>query len=76
MVAIRISCKLESTTPHLPELAPLLGKRVQFFVSEAPNENVPSAADANWVNPLRGSVVRDDDPFGPAISAEEWEANR
>jgi len=26
--------------------------------------------------PLAGSVLRDDDPFGPAVVAEDWEANR
>jgi len=69
MPAIRICRKLESTTPHLPELTPLVGKMVEFIVREDPAPGPPIGNAQPWVNPLRGSVLRDDDPFGPAIPA-------
>jgi hypothetical protein len=34
MNAIRIHCKLDSETLHLPELRPLLGKNVEIVVQE------------------------------------------
>lgn len=77
MQAIRICRKLESITPHLPELQPLVGKTVEFIVREESAGEAPPAENAKpWINPLRGSVLRDDDPFGPAVPPEEWEANR
>ncbi len=77
MQTIRICRKLESITPHLPELMPLLGKTVEFIVREELSNEAIVAGNANpWVNPLRGSLLRDDDPFGPAVPAEEWEANQ
>ena len=77
MQAIRICRKLESTTPHLPEIKPLVGKTVEFIVREESAEAPLPAQDSTaWVNPLRSSVLRDDDPFGPAVPTEEWEANR
>jgi hypothetical protein len=77
MQTIRICRKLESITPHLPELSPLVGKTVEFIVREESAEFGPADGTATqWVNPLRGSVLRDDDPFGPAVDPEEWEVNR
>ncbi len=34
MNTIRIQARLDSTTLHLPELSPLLGRRVEIVVSE------------------------------------------
>lgn len=77
MQTIRICRKLESITPHLPELTPLLGKTVEFIVREESAGEVAVTGNAMpRVNPLRGSVLRDDDPFGPAVPAEDWEANQ
>jgi len=77
MQAIRICRKLESITPHLPELSPLVGKTVEFIVREECAEETALPGNAQpWVNPLRGSVLRDDDPFGPAVPPEGWEADR
>jgi hypothetical protein len=77
MQAIRICRKLESTTPHLPELKSLVGKKVEFIVREELAEDTRCAQPGpTWINPLRGSVIGDDDPFGPAVPAEEPEANR
>ena len=76
MNAIRIRRKLESDTPHLPELQPLIGKNVEIIVLE---DSLVSAEDGNSSTPevrLRGSVLRYDDPFEPAAPADEWEANR
>lgn len=77
MNAIHIHTQLNSTTVHLPEIQPLVGKRVEIIVME----EVSSPADrcdpgVPWVSPLAGSIVRDDDPFGPAVPPEQWEANR
>ena len=36
MNAVRIRRKLESDTPHLPELKPLVGKNVEIIVLEEP----------------------------------------
>ncbi len=71
MNAIRIRKKLDSETLYLPELRSLLGKTVEITVREESTDNGQA-----WVNPLRGSVLRDDDPFEPAVASEDWEANR
>ena len=36
MNAVRIRCRLESDTLHLPELKPLIGKTVEIIVLEEP----------------------------------------
>lgn len=75
MQVIRICRKLESISPHFPELRPLVGKIVEFIVREDPaDKSSPDTAEP-WVNPLRGSVLCDNDPFGPAFASDEWEAN-
>ena len=77
MQTIRICRKLESITPHLPELTPFVGKTVEFIVrEESAKEIAVTGSGVPWVNPLRGSVLRDDDPFGPAVPADDWEANQ
>ncbi len=77
MQTIRICRKLESITPHLPELSPLVGKTVEFIVREEFTDETPATKNTPpWVNSLRDSILRDDDPFGPAVPPDEWEANR
>lgn len=72
MEAIRINQKLESDTLYLPQLRDLVGQQVEIIVlTESPAARVPSGEPF----PLRGSVLRDDDPFGPAVAPEVWEAN-
>lgn len=75
MKVIRIKTHLDSDTVHLPELKPLLGRDVEMLVWEegqrALGPRLPGGAGRES---LRGSVLRDDDPFGPAASPEEWEA--
>ena len=78
MQAIRIKQRLESETLHLPQVRPLVGKQVEIIVLEDESAAVAETTPADDVSryPLRGSVLRDDDPFGPAVPAEDWEANR
>ena len=73
MPAIRIRQKLSSETLTLPQLRPFVGKEVEIVVSDVS----PINHQATGRSPLAGSILRDDDdPFGPAVPAEEWEANR
>jgi len=71
MRSVHIRTKLESEHLTLPELRPLIGKQVEITVREAvevPGNGAtpqPAAADRY---PLRGSVLRYDDPFGNACS--------
>ena len=44
------------------------GEVVEVVVSDA--KGLASVTD---VNPLKGSVLKYDDPFGPAVSLEDWE---
>jgi hypothetical protein len=74
MNAIRIRRKLESDTPHLPELRPLVGKNVEIVVVEYP---VASSGDEPLPQvSLLGSVLRYEGPFDPAAPLDEWKANR
>ncbi len=75
MQAITLTKKLESETLYLPELRPFVGREVEITIREAPAAK-PSPAPAKSPNPLAGSVLRDDDPFGPAVPPEDWEACR
>jgi hypothetical protein len=72
MQAIRIEQRLDSETLHLPQLRPWVEKDVEIIILEA----VTRSPNSNSEYPLRGSILRDDDPFGPAVVAEEWEAAR
>ncbi|HVC95297.1 MAG TPA: hypothetical protein VND64_16495 [Pirellulales bacterium] len=47
MKAIRIHKQLESETLYLPELKPLVGKRVEIIVQE---ESAPAAGTGNWAD--------------------------
>lgn len=78
MQAIRIKQRLDSETLHLPQVRPLLGKHVEIIVLEdaaaEPQETVLQDESSRY--PLRGSVLRYDEPFAPAVPPDEWEANR
>lgn len=67
MEAIHIHTTVNSETLYLPELKPFLGKVVEIIVREEPPAPSASAGKAVWVSPLAGSVLRDDDPFAPAM---------
>jgi hypothetical protein len=73
MQAIRITQKLSSDTLHLPELRAWIGQDVEIIVLASA---FPSPAEGRASRPLAGSVLCDDDPFGPAVPSDDWEANR
>jgi hypothetical protein len=72
MAGIHISTVVsKETVKALPELGHLIGQRVEMDVT------VPKVSEAEWAKIrewLKGSVLRDDDPFGPAVPPEDWEA--
>ena len=43
MNTIRIQARLDSTTLHLPELSPLVGRRVEIVVSEQGTDGLEEA---------------------------------
>lgn len=75
MQAITLTKKLESETLYLPELRPFVGREVEITIREATAAK-QSPAPAKSPKPLAGSVLEYDDPFGPAVPPDEWEANR
>jgi hypothetical protein len=75
MTAIRIETTIDSDTLHLSQLKPLVGKSVEITVREMP-QRAERPGRGTWVSPLAGSVIEYIDPFEPAVSPEEWEANR
>lgn len=65
---VRLRRKLESETLHRPELRDLVGRDVEIVVTAlAP----PAAGDARY--PLRGSVLRVDEPLAP-LPEGDWES--
>jgi hypothetical protein len=72
MNSIHVRTIVNSETITLPELRDWLGKAVEIIVLEQPSE----ADNLPMQYPLRGSILRDDDPFGPAVPDSEWEALR
>lgn len=76
MQAIRFTRTLDSDMLYLPQLRPFVGKQVEIIVLSPDESPASAAASVLSDNPLVGSVLRDDDPFGPAVPADEWEACR
>lgn len=77
MQAIRVRQRLNSETLTLPQLRPFVGKDVEIVISDMTPADEVSVQPQPTKFPLAGSILRDDDdPFGPAVPAEEWEANR
>lgn len=74
MQAIRVRQKLNSETITLPQLRPFVGKEVEIVVSDVSSASDQTPTTNPW--PLAGSVLWYDDPFEPAVPAEEWEANQ
>lgn len=79
MATIHIHRQLNSDT--LPELRPLIGKTVDIIVRETGGPIVtPGTGDwSAWpaaAAEMAGSVLHYDEPFEPAVSPEEWEANQ
>jgi len=74
MNAIRIRAHIASDTLHLPQLQAMMGKDVEIIIlEEAAASKEPASSSKRY--PLRGTVVRYDDPFDP-IAETEWEAGR
>jgi hypothetical protein len=65
---VRIRRRLDSETIHLPEVRDLVGRDVEIVVRE-----VEQARPAPDRYPLRGSVLRYDEPFEP-LATDDWEA--
>lgn len=53
----------------LPELKLLVGQRVDIVVTPIPVADWETARKE-----LKDSVLWDEDPFGPAVPPEDWEA--
>jgi hypothetical protein len=76
---VTIRRKVRAGQTDVPELAAFEGKDVEITVTEVDvsASTVPEPWPDNGPTdryPLRGSVLRFDDPFGPAAPEEDWEA--
>ena len=76
MQAIRVTRTLDSATIYLPQLLPLVGRQVEIIVLSADAAASTAGAVDDSINPLAGSVLRYDNPFEPAVPADEWEPNQ
>ena len=76
MQAIRVTKTLDSETLYLSQLRPFMGQEVEIIVLPTEARAERHSADGTAANPLAGSVLRYDDPFEPAVPADEWEANQ
>lgn len=72
MQTITLTRKLESET--LPELRPFVGREVEITIRET-TATILSTTGEKPPSPLAGSVLEYDDPFGPAVPPDAWEAN-
>lgn len=77
--SVTIRRKVRAGQTDVPELAAFEGKDVEITVTEVGTPASP--APEPWPDngpteryPLRGSVLRFEDPFGPAATEEDWEA--
>lgn len=61
---------MEDGTLALKGLPFQAGDRVEIIILEQPKVEEPAPSSDR---PLAGSVLRYDDPFGPAVPAEDWE---
>lgn len=77
MIAVRMRRHLDSETLTLPELRPLLGKDIELIaLSDSDSEavKIDDAALEARRRELHGTLIKDEDPFGPAVPPEDWEA--
>jgi hypothetical protein len=66
------------TQTQLRELIKPLNKQERHLLrelldEETQNGNSSGEQQVSQDNPLRGSILRYDDPFGPAAPLEDWE---
>ncbi len=72
MEAVRIDTKVQQNGRIILNDLPFEeGKEVEVIILEAETQQVTVKN-----NPLKGSILRYDDPFGPACPIEDWEALR
>ena len=67
-LTVRVHRHLDSDTVHIPEASELIGREVEIIVRE-----IAPTLEPDERYPLRGSVLRFDDPFEPVVE-EDWEA--
>ncbi len=65
---VRVQRHLDSDTVHLPEAHGLIGRDVEIVIREVEGET-----QRGEPSPLRGSVLRYDEPFEP-VAEDDWEA--
>lgn len=63
MNAIRIQTQIDSDTLHLPELQPLIGKRVEIIVLEEPQIGLRTETDWQPLFELAGQDLIDPDAY-------------
>ena len=72
MEAVRIEAKVQSNGRVILNDLPFEeGKDVEIIVFETNGKQTEPKS-----NPLKGSVLKYDDPFEPAVPIEDWEALR
>ncbi len=72
MNAIRIRRKLESDTPHLPELKSLVGKTVEIIVLEEPTPTItPGTGD--WDAAMKAVAELEDYDFDAFRAQREYD---
>jgi hypothetical protein len=72
MDAVRIETKVKQNGRVVLDGLPFEeGQDVEVIVLESHKEAITPSP-----NPLKGSVLRYDDPFEPAVPPEDWEAVR
>jgi hypothetical protein len=59
-----------------PKVAHLHYVRDETIAIATPRSAPASLTTAEIVESLRGSILKDDDPFGPAAPPEDWDAMR
>jgi hypothetical protein len=72
-VRVRLRRHLDSDTIRIPELKELIGKDVEIDLTVSEADSAPAVRD---FRPLKGSVLKYEDPYGPAVDPDDWEANR
>lgn len=73
MESVRFTRKILSEPLGFPEFCPFVGQEVEITIRTAPSDQAISSIADRRKN-LIGSVLRYDDPFGPAIPVDDWDA--
>jgi hypothetical protein len=75
MNAVRLKAHLSSETLTLssPELKAFVGKDIVIIVCEQ-EPVIAGSGELTSRGFMRGTVLRYDDPFEPAVPPEDWEA--